>query len=193
MARARWSALLTDATLVSSSSATSVACQRSTSHRISTDRWREGRCCSAATNARRIDSRAAATSAGSPSVAITRESRMGCTNRCSGLCGPSTTSAVAVEGPSSMGRARRCGLRTMSMHTLLAMRYSQVRSEERPSKPSMARHAEHHGLLHRVLGLGPRAEHAVAEPGELPAVRLEGCLELGPTCGEVSTVGLRGR
>ncbi len=67
---------------------------------------------------------------------------MGCTNRCSGLCGPSTTSAVAVEGPSSMGRARRCGLRTMSMHTLLAMRYSQVRSEERPSKPSMARHAE---------------------------------------------------
>ena len=40
VARARWSALFTEATLVSSSSATSLACQRSTSHRISTARWR---------------------------------------------------------------------------------------------------------------------------------------------------------
>ena len=65
VARARWSALLTDATLVSSSSATSVACQRSTSRRMSTARWRGGRCCSAVTNASRMLSRAAATSAGS--------------------------------------------------------------------------------------------------------------------------------
>ena len=42
VARARWSALLTEATLVSSSSATSLAFQRSTSHRISTARWRAG-------------------------------------------------------------------------------------------------------------------------------------------------------
>jgi hypothetical protein len=48
---------------------------------------------------------------------------------------------VALDGPISMGRARRWGLRTMSMHTLLAMRYSQDRSEDRPSKPSNARHA----------------------------------------------------
>ena len=45
-----------------------VACQRSTSRRISTARWRGGRCWSAATKASRIDSRATATSAGSPSV-----------------------------------------------------------------------------------------------------------------------------
>src|SRR2546430_10785153 len=65
--RARCSALFTDATLVSSSSATSFAFQRRTSHRISTARWRGGRCWSAATNASRMVSRATATSAGSPS------------------------------------------------------------------------------------------------------------------------------
>ena len=76
VARARWSALLTEATLVSSSSATSVACQRSTSQRISTARWRGGRCCSAATNASRIVSRATATSAGSPSDERVRRDRL---------------------------------------------------------------------------------------------------------------------
>jgi len=48
VARARCSALVTDATLVSRSSATSDAFQRSTSHRISTARCFGGRCCSAA-------------------------------------------------------------------------------------------------------------------------------------------------
>ena len=68
---------------------------------------------------------------------------MGCTKSFSGLCGPRTTSAVAVEGPISMGRARRCGLRTMSMHTLLAMRYSQVRSDGAPLEAvDGARHAQ---------------------------------------------------
>ena len=42
--RARWSALETDATLVSSGSATSDACHRSTSQRISTARCFGGRC-----------------------------------------------------------------------------------------------------------------------------------------------------
>src|SRR5947208_758233 len=65
--RARCSALFTDATLVSSSSATSLAFQRRTSQRIRTARWRGGRCCRAATNASRMVSRDAATSAGSPS------------------------------------------------------------------------------------------------------------------------------
>ena len=37
-----------------------------------------------------------------------------------------------------MGRARRCGARCMSMHTLLAIRYSQDRTDERPSKRSIA-------------------------------------------------------
>ena len=60
----------------------------------------------------------------------------------SGLCGPST--AVGRRGrraPAPSGRARRCGLRSMSTHTLLAMRYSHERSDDRPSNPSIARHA----------------------------------------------------
>jgi hypothetical protein len=122
VARARWWALLTAATLVSSSSATSEACQRRTSHRMSTDRWRAGRCWSAATKARRTDSRSALTWAGSPLRSMIRWSAMGWTNSCSGRPAPRTTSATGVDGPMSIGRARRWGLRIMSMQTLLAMR-----------------------------------------------------------------------
>ena len=96
VARARWSALLTDATLVSRSSATSVAFQRSTSQRISTARWRGGRCCSAATNARRIVSRATATSAGSPSAA--RRGRPGSARS------RSTSGSVLPIGPIGLPR-----------------------------------------------------------------------------------------
>src|SRR5207248_1173634 len=84
----------------------SEACHWSTSRRISTERWRGGRCCNAATKASRIDSRAAVTSAGSPSRSMTRSSPIGCTYMCSGSWSPRTTSAVAVEGPISIGRAR---------------------------------------------------------------------------------------
>lgn len=78
-----------------------------------------------------------ATSAGSPSTSITRRSATGCTNVDSGS---GTSWAVAsVDGPPrSIGRARRWGARPMSMHTLEAIRYSQVRTEERPSKRSAA-------------------------------------------------------
>ncbi len=114
---------MTEATLVASSSAASAACHRSTSHRISADRCRAGRCWSAATKASRTDSRAAARSAGSPSSEMTRESAIGCTNSELGrYLSASTTSVTGVAGPMSIGRARRCGLRIMSMHTLLAMR-----------------------------------------------------------------------
>ena len=37
--------------------------------------------------------------------------------------------------------ARRCGPLSMSMHTLVAMRYSQDRRADLPSKPSMLRQA----------------------------------------------------
>ncbi len=36
----------------------------------------------------------------------------------------------------SIGRARRCAAGPMSRHTLVAIRYSHVRSAARPSKPS---------------------------------------------------------
>ena len=51
VARARCRALLTEASLVSSISATSAARKPSTSRSTSTARWRGGRCCRAATNA----------------------------------------------------------------------------------------------------------------------------------------------
>jgi hypothetical protein len=49
--RARWSALLTDATVVSSVAATSAAEKPSTSRQMSTARWRGGSSCRAAMNA----------------------------------------------------------------------------------------------------------------------------------------------
>ena len=57
-ARARCIALLTDAGVVSSISATSLAEKPRTSRRISTARWLAGRCCSAAMNASSTLSRA---------------------------------------------------------------------------------------------------------------------------------------
>jgi hypothetical protein len=121
VARARCSALLTDATVVPSSSATSLACQCSTSRRISTARCLGGRCWSVATNARRIVSRAAASSAGSPSVGSTRASGTGISQVASGSGVPSGASAVCGEAM-SIGSARRCGPCSMSRQTLVAMR-----------------------------------------------------------------------
>ena len=50
-------------------------------------------------------------------------------------------SVGGIGGPRSIGRARRCWLRSMSMQTLLAIRYSQDRTLDRPSKPSAFRQA----------------------------------------------------
>ena len=143
VARARCSALLTDATVVSSSSATSAACQRSTSRRISTARCRAGRCCRAATNASRIDSRVAGHArpgrrpAGAPRASGDRLRP----SASSGSAAPSDAPRRSTPGPRSIGRARRCRPRSMSRQTLVAIRYSQERSDERPSKRSTARQA----------------------------------------------------
>ena len=114
VARARWSALLTDATLVSSSSATSLERQRSTSHRISTARWRAGRCWSAATNASRIVSRETAASSGSVVGIGWIQVTSGSVFR------PASIGSRA--GPRSMGRARRSRPFSMSMQTFVAIR-----------------------------------------------------------------------
>ena len=121
VARARWRALLTEATLVSSSSATSSAFQRSTSRRISTARCRGGRCCSAATNASRTVSREAARSAGSPSAGSTRPSGIGRIQVASGSV-PLIGAAALCAGPRSIGRARRSRPFSMSRQTFVAMR-----------------------------------------------------------------------
>ena len=67
-------ALFTEATEVSSRSATSAAGQRSTSHKISAARCLGGRCWSAEMNARRTVARPSATSAGSAKDPRTRRS-----------------------------------------------------------------------------------------------------------------------
>ena len=111
VARARCSALFTEATLVSRSSATSAAFQRRTSQRMSTARWRAGSCWSAATNASRTDSRAPTIAAGSPS-GTTSASGIGSIQSWSGVRRFSTIGSPA--GPRSIGRARRLRLSSMS-------------------------------------------------------------------------------
>ena len=64
-----------------------------------------------------------------------RSSAIGCTHRDSGIWDPSVVSAE-LGGPRSTGRARRWLLRSMSRQTLVAIRYSQDRTAERPSKLS---------------------------------------------------------
>ncbi len=137
MARARCSALLTDAVVVSSSEATSSAFQRSTSRRISTARWRGGRCCSAATNASRTDSRATAISAGSPASGSTRSSTIGSSQ----VSSPRVRTSDASTGSHavadrSIGRARRPRVSIVVRQTFVAIRYSHDRTPERPSNPS---------------------------------------------------------
>ena len=92
------------------------------------------------TKASLIDSLASATSAGSPSVGITRPSGMGSSQACSGRVAPVKASA-GDDGPRSMARARRWRPRSMSRQTLVAIRYSHERIAERPSKLSIPFHA----------------------------------------------------
>ena len=120
VARARCSAELTDATLVSSSSATSVAFQRSTSQRISTARWRGGRFWSAATKASLIVSRDSTTDAGSAPSSSTSESGIGSSHGTSGVARFSTTGSR--DGPRSIGRVRRSLPLSMSKQTFVAIR-----------------------------------------------------------------------
>ena len=52
---------------------------------------------------------------------------------CSGSMSPRNDSSGGLDGPTSIGRARRWRPRSMSRHTLVAIRYSQDRTDERPS------------------------------------------------------------
>lgn len=140
MARARCRALLTEATELSSSSATSLADQQSTSRRISTARCRGASRWSAETNASRTDSRATAVSAGSPARASTRSSGTGPIQVVPGS--PVPIGLPALDGETrSIGRARRLLPLRRSRQTLVAMRWSQERREAWPSKRSWPRQA----------------------------------------------------
>ena len=79
---------------------------------------------------------ASAISSGLPSGGSTRSSGTGVTHRFSASIGPISPSAEWA-GPMSIGRARRFRPRSMSRQTLVAIRYSQDGSAERPSNVSM--------------------------------------------------------
>ena len=158
---ARWRAELTAAVVVSSASATSAADQRSTSRRISTARWRAGRCCSAATKASRIESRSATTTAASGT---------GSSQAISWFC--SSASPAIWSGC----RARRAaGARP-------ALEVGQADVGGDPVEPGAHRGAalEVRGglpgaqerLLDQVLGLVHRAAHPVAVRQQLALVAL---------------------
>jgi hypothetical protein len=131
VARARCSALLIEAVLVSSSSAASLACHLSTSQRISAARCFAGRCCSAATKASRSVSRCSASSSGVGSGVIHVTSGSSARFSNSGSC----------AGPRSIGRARFSRPFSWSKQTFVAMRYSHDLSAARPSNLSSERQA----------------------------------------------------
>ena len=122
VALARCSALFTDATVVSSSSATSIALQRSTSRRINTARCRGGRCCSAAMKASLMVSRPTARSAGSPLAGSTLLFSTGWIHTASDLGWPSEAATGGDAGPRSIGSARRLRPLSRSRQTLVAIR-----------------------------------------------------------------------
>ena len=135
-ARARCNALLTAAVVVPSSSATSAARQASTSRRISTTRCRAGRCCNAAMSASRMPARDATTAAGSPDAAASSASGMGWSHATSGRPGVGGMPGSSLGPPSPDGKGRRLVCSSAVRHRLVAIRYSQARSDDRPSNPS---------------------------------------------------------
>ena len=65
----------------------------------------------------------------------------------------------------------RLAARRALRHWLVAMRYSQVRTEARSVNPASPRQAASKRLLQHVLGVGQRAEHPVAVHLQFAPVR----------------------
>ena len=170
---------MTDATLVSSSSATSLACHRSTSQRSSTARCRGGRCWRAATNASRTDSRATATSAG---IALGQDEPVGHRLDPRHLRPRAQVLDDRLPRRPEIHRARPP--LAAREHVEADVRRDAV--EPRPERGAPLEAVDRlpgadERLLHRVLGLERRGEHAVAVGDQLPPHELELALELGGT------------
>ena len=165
--RARCSGLLTAATPVSSSSATSAAGQSSTSRSTSTARWRGGRSWITARNVSSIVSRPISAACGSSDAGAA------CSSSRSGYGSSHGTS----RNDSSDGTRRRLAL-IVSRHALVAILYSHAPqvlvAPEVGASPPRAQER----LLHEVLGLLEGAEHAVAVDVQLVAVTLRALGEL---------------
>ena len=140
-ARARCSRLFKAATETSSTSAAPAGVKESTSQRINAARWRGGRTWSAATRARRTLTRAVTMAAGSPVPSITRWSGTGSSQRTPGGSCRGGARGSGDGGPSPDGIGRRDRRSSSVRQALVAIRYSQVRTEDRPSKRPNARQA----------------------------------------------------
>ena len=96
-------------------------------------RCRAVRYCSAAIKASRIPARDTATAAGSSCSPVSSASGIG---RSHGTSGAATTGASGSAGPPSPDGSGRRPRRSMAVRqALVAIRYSQVRTDERPSNP----------------------------------------------------------
>ena len=99
------------------------------------------RCCSAATNARRTLSRSTAAAAGSAgALPQTTESGIGSSQVISAFCWRLACGS-ALGWPSPVGIGRRLRPSSAVRQTLVAIRYIQVRTDERSSNLSNARQA----------------------------------------------------
>ena len=78
-----------------------------------------------------------------------------------------------VRDTGTTGSGRRGRRSSSSRQALVAIRYSQVSIDERPSKRSSAAPGAQQRLLDDVLGVLGRAEHPVAVHLERPPVRLD--------------------
>jgi hypothetical protein len=131
--------LFTAAVETPTASATSLAFQLSTSRRISTARCRGERCCSATMNANRVLSRSSTTAPGSVPGSPSTVSGSGSNH---GISGRSTSASPGSQlEPSPEGSGRRFRFCSALRHAVVAIRCSQVRSDERPSNLSKARQA----------------------------------------------------
>ena len=172
VARARCSALFTDATVVSSAVAVSVAGQPSTSRAISVARCRGGRTCSAARNASSIVSRLTMTASGSSSLgADLVEQSIGIRRD------PRHLADRLHRGQPPLGPPDRV---EAHVRRDLVQPRPDHRAIERVARPPRPKER----LLDRILGLVERGEHPVAVDVEFAPVSLGEGRECGLPTGE---------
>ena len=169
-ARARCSRLLTATVVVPMASATSAAFHCRTSRSSSTARCRGDRCCSAAMNASRTDSREPTITDGSVGSLLARPAAAPATAPRHAL--RVRRSGSELGAPSPVGSGRRWRPSSAVRQVLVAMRCSQVRTDDLPSKPVVGLPGAQVGLLHQILGVVQGAGHAVAVRQQFAAVPL---------------------
>ena len=190
VARARCSALFTDASLTSSMSATSPDRKPSTSRSTSAARCRGGSFCTAATNASAIVSRASYRASG-PTPRSGNSSRKTSGYGSSQDGSPRRVGSEAHDGPAGTGRGRRALARSAFRHRLVAIRYARSAATRAPrshlarARPPAASPAAHPRRRAPSRGSGGSAAEAHPQtdrsahrtPGHLPP---EPCLAPSP-------------